>query len=185
MKERVQRGGARGARRRKSRSRPTPKWLVRSQELDEIARSRCLMVLSVLSGEKPVSDAVVAAKISRGTYYQMETRALQAMLAALNPLASSSTATGAADLSAAASRIEDLEAKVERLEQEKRRAERLLLLTRKSIRPAPVVTGRRGRPPRSWHPNSTPSGSGRSPASRAKATTTASSTPTKDGESSP
>src|SRR5687768_4989014 len=79
----------RGKRRRGSRpnrSRPTPKWLVKSHEIDQIARARCLMVLSVLSGETPVTDAVAQAGISRASYYQMETRALNAMLKALGPL---------------------------------------------------------------------------------------------------
>jgi hypothetical protein len=128
---------------RKHRPRPVPKWLTNSTQLEQIARSRCLLVLSVLSGEIPVTDAIERAKISRGTYYQLETRALRAILAAMNPLASSA-ADGAADLTAATQRIEQLEAQVHRLEQEKRRTQRLLLLTRKSIR-APVATPLRTR----------------------------------------
>jgi hypothetical protein len=150
-----------------------PKWLTKSNDLDAIARSRCLLVLSVLSGEKPVTDAIVAAKISRGTYYQMEARALNAMLAALNPLASTAD-TGAADLSLAASRIAELEARLKTLEQDKRRAERLLLLTRKSLK-APVTTGHRGRwPSRS----SILSGKARLPDSKAKEPANAASTRT-------
>ena len=61
---------------------------MKSEEIDRIAQQRCLMVLSVLSGEKPVTDAIAEAGISRGTYYQLETRALSAMLRALGPLAS-------------------------------------------------------------------------------------------------
>jgi len=74
---------ARAGLRRKNRARPTPRWLARSADLDPIARVRCLMVLSVLSGEKPVTDAITEAGISRGRYYQLETRALSAMLRAL------------------------------------------------------------------------------------------------------
>jgi hypothetical protein len=122
------------------------------------------MVLSVLSGEKPVTDAISQAKISRGTYYQMESRALNAMLAALNPLASLSD-NGAADLSLATSKIAELQARLKTLEQDKRRAERLLLLTRKSLK-APVTTGRRGRWPKSLA--SIPNGKTRSPDSKAK-----------------
>jgi hypothetical protein len=129
---------------RKRRRRPVPRWLKSSSEVEAVARSRCLMLLSVLSGEVPVTDAITQAKISRGTYYQLETRALQAMLAAMNPLAASSS-TGAADLSAAMSRIAQLEMLVKRLEQDKRRSQRLLLLTRKSIR-TPLKAVRRGRP---------------------------------------
>jgi hypothetical protein len=135
--------GKAAGRSRKHRPRPVPKWLTNSTQLEQIARSRCLLVLSVLSGEIPVTDAIERAKISRGTYYQLETRALRAVLAAMNPLASSA-ADGAADLSAATQRIEQLEAQVRRLEQEKRRTQRLLLLTRKSIR-APVAMRLRSR----------------------------------------
>jgi cell division protein FtsB len=135
--------GTTAGRPRKHRPRPVPRWLTNSTQLEQIARSRCLLVLSVLSGEIPVTDAIERAKISRGTYYQLETRALRAILAAMNPLASSA-ADGAADLSAATQRIEQLEAQVHRLEQEKRRTHRLLLLMRKSIR-APVATRLRTR----------------------------------------
>lgn len=128
---------------RKHRRRAVPRWLKSSKEVEAVARSRCLMLLSVLSGEVPVSDAIVTAKISRATYYQLETRALQAMLAAMNPLAASSS-TGAADLSAAMGRIAQLEGLVKQLEQDKRRSQRLLLLTRKSIR-TPLQMPRRGR----------------------------------------
>jgi hypothetical protein len=142
---RAPRDGKADGRPRKQRRRTTPKWL-NSSSLEAVARSRCLMLLSVLSGETPVSEAIGRAKISRGTYYQLETRALKGMLAALNPMAST-TSTGAAGLSAAMGRIGQLEAQVKRLQQDKRRTERLLLLTRKSIR-APLTTSHRGRWPK-------------------------------------
>jgi hypothetical protein len=145
--QRTARAGPVGGRARKHRRRPVPRWLKSSKEVEALARSRCLMLLSVLSGEVPVTDAIAQAKISRGTYYQLETRALQAMLAAMNPLAASSS-TGAADLSAAMSRIAQLESLVKRLEQDRRRTQRLLLLTRKSIR-TPLKALRRGRRSRS------------------------------------
>lgn len=128
---------------RKHRSRPTPKWLRQTNGMDAVARRRCLLVLSVLSGETPVSDAIEEARISRGTYYQLEARALQAMLQALNPLA---TTSGTRE-SLARERIEALEAKLKRSEQERRRCQRLLRLARLSIR-APVMSGRRGRLPK-------------------------------------
>jgi hypothetical protein len=180
-KERTPRDGAADERRRKHRPRPVPRWLMKTEELDAIARSRCLMVLSVLSGEKPVTDAILEAKISRGTYYQMETRALNAMLAALNPLASAKD-DGSADLSAAAARIEELQAKAQRLERDKRRTERLLLLTRKTLR-SPLTVRRRGRPPKSALPGSIPSGRPRSGRATLKSSPSAASTPTKAGES--
>jgi len=141
------------------------------------------MVLSVLSGETPVSDAVVQAKISRGTYYQMETRALNAMLAALNPLASGSEA-GAPDLSAAAARISELEAQVKALEQDKRRSQRLLLLARKSMR-SPVSRGLRGRPPKRVLRGPNLSGRPGWRRLKAKASPSGPSTQTRDGENAP
>lgn len=121
--------------RREHRSRPTPKWLFHSNELEATPRSRCLLVLSVLSGEKPVTEAIREAKISRNTYYKLETRALQAILAAMRPRASRRLSRNA-ELAAATSRIRQLLMRVDRLEQEKRRLQRLLLLTRKSLEPA-------------------------------------------------
>jgi polyhydroxyalkanoate synthesis regulator phasin len=182
-KERAPRAGRAAGRPRKHRSRPTPRWLQSSEGLEAVARARCLMVLSVLSGEKPVSDAIDEAKISRGTYYQMETRALNAMLAALSPLASAKE-DGSTDLSVATARIGELEAQIQHLEQEKRRTQRLLLLTRKTIR-SPVTTRRRGRPPKSALLNSTPSGKTHSRGSKTKATPQSPSTPTRAGESGP
>src|SRR5688572_32482695 len=70
---------------RARRARPTPRWLTGRPDLDDLARRRCLMVLSVLSGEKPVTTAVEELAISRGTYYQLETKAILAMLRALAP----------------------------------------------------------------------------------------------------
>src|SRR2546423_3901723 len=72
-------------RRRRHRARPVPGWLKEQQDLDEMAKRRTLMVLEVLSGQKPVTDAVEEAQISRPLYYQLETKAVRAMLAALQP----------------------------------------------------------------------------------------------------
>ena len=137
------------------------------------------MVLSVLSGEKPVTDAIGEAKVSRGTYYQLETRALNAMLAALNPLA---TVTKNAMPDFSATRIEALLERIAQLEQEKRRTQRLLLLTRKSIR-SPLTTGRRGRLSKAVLLGSMPNGRARSLGSTAKASASHDSIPTKAGES--
>lgn len=102
------------------------------------------MVLAVLSGEKPVTTAVDEAKISRGFYYQLETKALNAMLAALAPGSDGDASPGATGLT---DRIRELEAKLARAEQQKRRAERLLHLSRKLGGPTVLKTGR-GRPPK-------------------------------------
>jgi hypothetical protein len=129
-------------RRRKTRSRPVPRWLMSSNELDAIAQRRCLLVLSVLSGELPVTEAISQMQISRGMYYQLETRALNAMVRVLTPGApDDESATGSLT-----GQIAILEEKLKRMEQEKRRADRLLLLTKKMLSSGPVKTSS-GRPP--------------------------------------
>lgn len=135
------------------------------------------MLLSVLSGEKPVTEAIAQAKISRNTYYQMETRALNAMLAALNPIASLKDKEP--DLGA---KVEELKERIRKLEQEKRRAQRLLLLTRKSAW-APLTLPWRGRLPRSVYPGSMATGSARSRRSKVKQAQDNASIPMKAGES--
>ena len=116
---------------------------------------------AVLSGEKPVTDAIAEARMSRGTYYQLEERALEAMLAALGPTPPGRKTDQGAELAA-------LQAKLTRLEQEKRRSERLLLLTRKVMKPGrltlpglgrPRSTKAGSRPSRSSSPTSPSSGS--------------------------
>jgi hypothetical protein len=109
---------------------------LKSEEIDRIAQQRCLMVLSVLSGETPVTDAIKTAGISRGTYYQLETRALLAMLRALGPLGS---AEGVA--TSPGRQIAALEAKVKELERAGRRWQRLLLMTRRVIESREKKTG--------------------------------------------
>ena len=124
---------------RKLRARGTPEWLSTGAELDAMARRRCLMVLSVLSGEKSVTESIEEQEISRGLYYQLEDRALRGMLEALMPGSESGTATGPGQ------RVAGLEAHVKRLEQGKRRLERLLLWTRRVVKKGPVKQ-RLGRP---------------------------------------
>jgi hypothetical protein len=115
------------------------------------------MILSVLSGERPVTEVVDEAKISRATYYQWETKALKAILSSLQPGATGSEETGASQ------KLRALEEKVARLEREKRRVERLLLLTRQVVKSAPVVSGL-GRPPKRGRRSSMRSGTKSSPA---------------------
>ena len=112
--------------RRELRARPTPKWLMQEKDLDRVAQARCLMVLSVLSGETPVTEAIGAAGVSRGTYYQLERRALNGMLRALVP----GTKEDGGD-PRPRRRIAELETKLERLQRARRRSERLLALTRR------------------------------------------------------
>jgi hypothetical protein len=179
-------GRQRPSKKRAPRARPVPRWLKGQRDLDEVAQRRCLMVLSVLSGEKPVTTVVEELGISRGLYYQLETKALLAMLRALQPGAEGATTPEGAS---AGARIAELEAKVTRLEQDKRRTERLLYLARKVLPAGPVTLPGRGRP-RGRRPSSTSAGPARSTSSakartRSKATSSADSIPTPGGESAP
>ena len=144
---------ASSAKQRKQRSRATPKWLTKKLDLDAVARNRVLLVLSVLSGEKPVTTAIDESGISRGFYYQLETKALNAMLLALAPGSDGDPSPDAAGLH---HRIKELEAKVQRAEQAQRRAERLLFMQRKMMNAGPVKT-HRGRPAKTTT-SSTPAG---------------------------
>ncbi len=166
----------RASAKRRAKSRGTPKWLT-EEEMDAMARRRCLTILSVLSGETSVSEAVAQQRIARQTYYQMEERGLRAMLAALVP-----TTTEAGAPTSPEQKIAQLETKVARLEQSKRRLERLLLLTRKVVKPGRLILGRS--PSSKPERRSTKRGNKSSPSS--KATTSSSprpnaSTPTQDG----
>ena len=133
---------------RRLRERPTPKWL-KTKELDEMAKRRCLLILSVLSGETPVSQAIEEAKISRGTYYQLETKAMKAMLQALMPGAE--TQGGGEPV---VSQMTRMEIRIRVLEKDKRRLERLLYLTRQVLRPGPVKTDKGPRKKRKKTPAS-------------------------------
>lgn len=129
---------------RKPRSRPTPKWLAQASEEDSIAKSRTLLVLSVLSGEKPVTTVIQEAGISRGFYYQLETKALNGMIAALGPDADTSATPGTPGLR---QQLAELQRKLAKAEAAQRRAERMLAVYRKLTRPGPLKI-RPGRPPK-------------------------------------
>jgi hypothetical protein len=119
---------------RRHRARPTPKWLLQKEELNQIAQRRTLMILSVLSGETPVTDAIEKAQISRGHYYQLEERALQAILEAMEPGAAPGRPPDTS------TRLLQFEERVKQLEADKRRLERLLSMTRKVLRKGPMKT---------------------------------------------
>lgn len=156
-----------------------------------MARRRCLMVLSVLSGEVPVTDAIQGAGISRGLYYQLEEKALRAMLRALSP-GGTLEAVGTPGADGMLKRMAELEEQVKTLQQEKRRSERMLLLTRKLMGKGPVTSGR-GRPPknRTAQSSSMRRGANSSTGSTTQATLpvepaiASPSTSTRDGESAP
>lgn len=160
---------------RAHRPRPTPRWLTKQTEADQVAQRRCLLMLSVLSGETPVTDAIAAAGLSRATYYKLEERALRAMMWALSP-ASGPDGTEESALAQARAKVEELEAKVKGLEKERRRADRMAMLVRKLVKAGPYVMPGRGRPRGSgWTPNGPSSSSGSTntpnPTSGSKAST--------------
>lgn len=157
---------------RKHRSRPVPRWVKERQDLDEMARRRCLLILSVLSGEKPVSDAIAESGLSRNTYYQLEEKALDGMLTALGPTPPGRKPDRSGEIAA-------LQVRVTRLEEEKRRAERLLLLTRKVVRRGRLTLPGLGRP------RSTTTGGRPSSGSEPKAAEGSLSTPRPAGEGGP
>lgn len=178
------------------RNRPTPRWLATKSDLNEVARNRVLLVLSVLSGEKPVTTAIEDAGISRGFYYQLETKALNAMLLALAPGADSDASPDATGLH---QRIKQLEERLARAEAAQRRAERMLFVQRKLTSSGTVKT-HRGRPAKtttrstpagrkSWRSSMTmkptrptsPSRPTTKVATASPATATPASTPTPDG----
>ena len=161
--------------RRKLRARTTPTWLVERPDLDGVAQRRTLAVLSVLSGERPVTEVIAELDISRGTYYQWEERALKAVLCALTPGGEEAPAAGQT------ARIAELETQLQKLGRDKRRAEQLLLLTRKVLKAGPV-TSTAGRPRKTKRAaSSTRSGS---IGSSVAATKASSATPTMTPDSS-
>src|SRR5689334_25763 len=128
--------------RRRRRAIPRPvAWLMSRRDLDEMARRRCILVLSMLSGETTIAEAAEAGECSPLTVQKYEKQALEAMLAALTPK------TGPDGLpTSSARRITDLETRIAQLERDKRRMERLLALTRQLVRPGPVATAAGRRP---------------------------------------
>jgi hypothetical protein len=171
-KQREKSAATTSSKRRRRRPRPVPRWLREQNDLDEMARRRCLMILTVLSGERSVSDVIEETGVSRQLYYQLEERALRAMLSALLPSGASESVSLA---DSAPKKIAELEAKVTRLERDKRRSERLLFLTRKMVRRGPMTTGA-GRPRKTKGQGSTSAGRKPSPGSKSgKASSPASS----------
>ena len=133
-------------RRRRQRGACLPKWLLNPAEAQSIAHGRCLMVLSVLSGQKSVSEAIAEQKIARALYYQLEDRALKGMVQALSP-AKSAWASERRELCRAQARIREQSGRLALLTQRKRSLERLLAMVMKTSRVS-LDTRRRGRPPK-------------------------------------
>jgi len=121
-----------------------PLWLMQPAEQRAIGQRRCLMILSVLSGQKSVQEVIDEEKVSRTFYYQLEDRGLQGMLQALNPRIEG-VRSEHRELTQAREQVRTLSERVKSLTQRKRSAERLLRLLIKS-NSARVKTERRGRP---------------------------------------
>jgi hypothetical protein len=121
-----------------------PLWLMQPMQEQRIAQTRCLMVLSVLSGQKSIQEAITEARVSRVLYYQLEDRALNGMMSALGPRVPEAPSAHQ-ELVRARAQVRHLTARVKSLMQRRRAAERLLRLIMKSNR-TPVKTERRGRP---------------------------------------
>lgn len=96
------------------------------------------MILSVLSGEKSVTQATEEADITRALYYQIERRALEAMIEAVTPKPPGRR-------NKTCDQIQALQAQIETLEKDKRRAERLLFLTRKVLKRGPLSAKKKKR----------------------------------------
>ena len=136
---------AKPARRRVDRKRGVPRWLTGRKDLDEVAQRRTLLILSVLSGQTPVTAAITEHGISRPLYYQLEMKGLVGMMRALVPGAN---AASSPDDATPMRQIIELETKVTRLEQENRRLERLLFFAKKVLPAGPVAfPQKRGRKP--------------------------------------
>jgi hypothetical protein len=121
-----------------------PLWLMQPAESQAIAQRRCLMILSVLAGQKSVQEVIEEERVSRTFYYQLEDRGLAGMLKALSPRIEGVTSEHQ-ELSQAREQLRLLSERVKSLTQRKRSAERLLRLLIRS-NPARVTTERRGRP---------------------------------------
>jgi phage shock protein A len=123
-----------------------PQALKGARDAQSVAHHRCLMILSVLSGHRTVVEALAEGKLTRPQYYQLEDRAVQAMMRSLDPMASESSDMQR-ELRRARVQIQALSTQVRFLTQRKRSAERLLRLVVKSSR-VPLEPRRRGRPPK-------------------------------------
>jgi len=157
--------------------------MIENSDKDDVAKQRTLMILEVLSGRLPVSDAIQKWSISRAAYYQLESRALRAMLDALTPGETKTGPSPDPDKILAA-----VQEKVERLEQDKRRLERLLSVTTRVIEGSKATGGKKRKKgsKRSSPSSSATTASGKA-TKRAKRMSRPSgpSTPTASGEAEP
>ncbi len=91
-------------------------------EGDEVSKKRVWTLMQVLSGQMGVTEAAKAAQITINRYYQLEQKALSAMLQALSPTAGRRKSVQS---------IQKLEKKSEELERENARQRQLLRMARR------------------------------------------------------
>ena len=106
-------------------------------EGNETAKKRAWMVLSVLSGQMGVSEAVREEKLSPSRYYQLETKALKGMVYALSPEEGQARGT-------MQERLERAQRKLAKLEEEQARQRQLLRMARKMWGTSSLGTGSLG-----------------------------------------
>jgi hypothetical protein len=103
--------------------RPTgPRALKASAE----ARKRMVMILETLSGVRTTQEAADGLGVALARYYQLETYALEGLLAALEPRARGRKVS-------AAQECEDLRAQIQRLEREVKRQQALYRTTQRAL----------------------------------------------------
>lgn len=106
---------------------PRPSKLTGSPE----AKVRAAVVLEVLGGQRTPADAAVAIGVTLPRYYQLETRALQGLLAALDVQAKRGRKVSTEG------ELARTKAERDRLERELRRAQALVRATQRAIGLAP------------------------------------------------
>lgn len=105
-------------------------------ESDEAAKKRVWTLLQVLSGQMGVSEAAKSAQISLPRYYQLERKAIEAMLLAMSPTAGRGQPL---------ERLERLQERSQALEQENARQRQLLRMAKRLWGPMAEAEPRKGR----------------------------------------
>ena len=105
-------------------------------ESDEASKKRVWTVLQVLSGQMGISEAAKAAQISPNRYYQLEQKAVHAMLLAMSPTQGRGQPM---------ERLQKMEKRSEALEQENARQKQLLRMARKLWGPMAEGEPRKGK----------------------------------------
>ncbi len=105
-------------------------------ESDEASKKRVWTVLQVLSGQMGISEAAKAAQISPNRYYQLEQKAVHAMLLAMSPTQGRGQPM---------QRLQKMEKRSVALEQENARQKQLLRMARKLWGPMAETDGRKGK----------------------------------------